>query len=72
MQKPIAPENKDTPAKAQPTKRKFLPIVFTSQMARNHIDTMNAKVAEVKALYPRMFAPAQPTLQKPSQTGEKK
>lgn len=60
-------ETKDTPAKQQPTKKelKFLPIVFTSQMARTHIEGMNAKVSEIKNMYPSMFTPPRPTIPQP-------
>ncbi len=67
MEKPIPKENKNTPAKSQP-KGRILPIVVNSQMARNHIEQMNAKVAEIKTMYPRLFTPPQPMIPIPPPT----
>lgn len=51
----IAPQNNDLTKSPNSKSMKFLPIVFTSQIARNRLDQMKGEMDKVKSMNPNQF-----------------
>lgn len=63
-----APQKNKVPESANGKSMKFLPIVFTSQVARNRLDQMKSQINMVKSMNPHRFYPQPPIMN----TNEKK